>query len=188
MALTDGDRRRRFKVTPDMQRAKRPVSRPIAGPYGHPYHPALVTVPIGAWSASLIFDIGSRLVSKPALLTTGSKWLIVIGIAGAIAASIAGFLDLASLAEGTAVYRTACAHMTINLALIFAYVANFEWRERVPARTAPVSAGMLALSGACVALLAVSGFLGGRLAYRYGVRVADEATQAAGYRVGRHNA
>src|SRR5215813_1489472 len=184
MALTDGDRHRRLKVMPDMERAKRPVSRPIAGPYGHPYHPALVTVPIGAWSASLIFDIASRLVSKPALLTTGSKWLIVIGIAGAIVASIAGFLDLASLPQGTAVYRTACAHMAINLTLIFAYVGDFEWRERVPARMAPVSAGMLALSGACVALLAVSGFLGGRLAYRYGVRVADEASQAAGYRVG----
>lgn len=175
-------------MTPDMQRAKRPVSRLIAGAYGHPYHPALVTVPIGAWSASLIFDVASRLVSRPAFLTTGSRWLIVIGIAGAIVASIAGFIDLASLPAGTAVYRTACAHMAINLALIFAYVVDFEWRERTPARTAPVSAGMLALSGACIALLAVSGFLGGRLAYRYGVRVADEATQAAGFRVGRHNA
>jgi uncharacterized membrane protein len=173
-------------VTPDMQRAKRPVSRVIAGTYGHPYHPALVTVPIGAWSASLIFDVASRLVSKPAFLTTGSRWLIVIGIAGAIVASIAGFIDLASLPEGTAVYRTACAHMAINVGLIFAYVGDFEWRERV--RTGPVSAGMLALSGACIVLLAVSGFLGGRLAYRFGVRVADEATQAAGYHVGRHNA
>jgi uncharacterized membrane protein len=27
----------------------------------------------------------------------------------------------------------------------------------------------------------VSGWLGGKLAYRYGVRVADEATQAQGY-------
>jgi hypothetical protein len=30
-------------------------------------------------------------------------------------------------------------------------------------------------------VLAVSGYLGGKLAYRYGVRVADEATQAEGY-------
>ncbi|WP_159424481.1 hypothetical protein [Streptomyces sp. 3214.6] len=28
---------------------------------------------------------------------------------------------------------------------------------------------------------AFSGFLGGKLAYRYGVRVADESTQAEGY-------
>jgi uncharacterized membrane protein len=32
-----------------------------------------------------------------------------------------------------------------------------------------------------LAALAVSGWLGGKLAYRYGVRVADEATQARGY-------
>ena len=63
--------------------------------------------------------------------------------------------------------------MAINLALIFAYVVDFEWRERAPARTAPVSAGMLALSAACIALLAVSGFLGGRLAYRAIVCVED---------------
>jgi hypothetical protein len=32
-----------------------------------------------------------------------------------------------------------------------------------------------------LAALAVSGFLGGKLTYRYGVRVADEVTQADGY-------
>ncbi|MGW3205659.1 hypothetical protein [Streptomyces sp. NPDC001135] len=32
-----------------------------------------------------------------------------------------------------------------------------------------------------MAALGFSGFLGGKLAYRYGVRVADEATQAEGF-------
>ncbi|MGW0424100.1 hypothetical protein [Streptomyces sp. NPDC003015] len=41
------------------QQAKRPVSAALAGPYGHPFHPILVTVPIGAWVASLVFDIAS---------------------------------------------------------------------------------------------------------------------------------
>ena len=31
-------------------------------------------------------------------------------------------------------------------------------------------------------LLVVSGWFGGKLAYRYGVRVADEGTQAEGFR------
>jgi hypothetical protein len=30
-------------------------------------------------------------------------------------------------------------------------------------------------------VLGVSGYLGGKLTYRYGVRVADEVTQAEGY-------
>jgi uncharacterized membrane protein len=41
---------------------------------------------------------------------------------------------------------------------------------------------MLVLSVLSIATLAVSGYLGGKLAYHYGVRVADEATQAEGYR------
>lgn len=69
---------------PDMRRAKVPVSWPLAGPYGHPYHPALVSVPIGAWIASMAFDVSSHLVSKPAFLAEGSEWLIAIGIIGAI--------------------------------------------------------------------------------------------------------
>jgi len=37
------------------------------------------------------------------------------------------------------------------------------------------------LSAVSLAVLAVSGYLGGKLTYRYGVRVADEVTQADGY-------
>jgi uncharacterized membrane protein len=38
----------------------------LAGPYGHPIHPILVTVPIGAWTASLVFDIASHVTAGPA--------------------------------------------------------------------------------------------------------------------------
>ncbi len=86
----------------------------LAGPYGHPYHPMLVTVPIGAWVASLLFDIASHLVSRPGFLTQGSEWLIAAGVLGAMAAGIAGFLDLAAIPAGTAAFRTACTHMCIS--------------------------------------------------------------------------
>jgi uncharacterized membrane protein len=44
-----------------------------------------------------------------------------------------------------------------------------------------VPAPLIALSGIAVGLVTVSGHLGGRLAYRYGVRVVDESTQQTGY-------
>ena len=34
----------------------------VSGSYGHPVHPLLVTVPIGAFVATLAFDIASRVV------------------------------------------------------------------------------------------------------------------------------
>jgi uncharacterized membrane protein len=46
----------------DLRQAKRPVSALLAGPYGHPLHPVLVNVPIGAWVAASVFDVASHRV------------------------------------------------------------------------------------------------------------------------------
>jgi uncharacterized membrane protein len=166
--------------TERQMQAKQPVSAAMAGPYGHPFHPILVTVPIGSWVASLVFDIASHVVSGPGFLTRGSMWLIAIGVIGALAAATVGFLDLFGIPPATAAFRTALTHMSLNLLVTGAYVGNFFWRHAA-GTTGRVGAGMLALSAVSLALLGVSGFLGGKLAYRYGVRVADERTQAEGY-------
>ncbi|MFG2793817.1 DUF2231 domain-containing protein [Streptomyces sp. NPDC048419] len=161
--------------------AKRPLSASLAGPYGHPFHPILVTVPIGAWVTSLVFDIASRVVHRPGFLTQASEWLIAIGVIGALLAAMVGFLDLFAIPAGTPAFRTALVHMTLNLLVTAAYVVNFLWRHGDYTGGASVGIGRLVLSAISIAVLAVSGFLGGKLAYRYGVRVADENTQAEGY-------
>ncbi|MEU8345441.1 Uncharacterized membrane protein [Actinomadura meyerae] len=163
----------------DPQRqSKRPVSA-LAGSYGHPLHPVLVTVPIGAWAGSLVFDAASHLTGDPDFLARGSLWLIGLGIAGALAAAATGFLDLLAVPPGTRAFRTALVHMSLNLAVTAAYAAGFGWRYGDV--TGSVAPGRIALSAVSLAVLAVSGFLGGRLAYRYGVRVADELTQSEGF-------
>src|SRR5205809_272554 len=108
--------------------AKVPVTV-LAGPYGHPIHPILVTVPIGAWTASLIFDIASRIVSNPGFLTQASEWLIGIGVPGALAAAVFGFLDLLAIPPGTRAFRTGLVHMSLNLSVTVAYAVNFLWRQ-----------------------------------------------------------
>jgi uncharacterized membrane protein len=169
-------------MTNELDQAKRPVSAALAGPYGHPFHPILVTVPIGSWVAALVFDIASRFVTGPGFLAEGSLWLIAIGVVGALAAAMIGFLDLFAIPTGTPAFRTGLWHMGLNLTITVAYVLNFLWRRAGDVQAGPVALGPLVLSTVSLALLAVSGFLGGKLAYHYGVRVADEATQAAGFR------
>ncbi|MDX3249298.1 DUF2231 domain-containing protein [Streptomyces sp. ME18-1-4] len=168
-------------VSESQLQAKRPVSAALAGPYGHPFHPILVTVPIGAWVASLVFDIASHVVHDPAFLTRGSEWLIAIGVIGALLAAVVGFLDLFAIPAGTRAFRTGLVHMMLNLAVTAAYVVNFVWRYGTYADGGSVGVGKLVLSAVSLAALGFSGFLGGKLAYRYGVRVADESTQAEGY-------
>jgi uncharacterized membrane protein len=161
--------------------AKQPVTPVLAGPYGHPFHPILVTVPIGAWVSGLVFDIASHVVDRPGFLTQGAEWLIAIGVIGAVCAALVGFLDLFAIPPGTTAFRTALVHMSLNLTVTAAYIGNFFWRHGSYADGGAVGGGQLALSAVTLAVLGVSGFLGGKLAYHYGVRVADERTQATGY-------
>jgi uncharacterized membrane protein len=129
---------------------------------------------------SLVFDIASHIVDRPGFLTQASEWVIAIGVIGALVAAVFGFLDLLAIPAGTAAMRTALLHMTLNLTVTVAYVVNFLWRHGSYTDGDSVGGGQLALSAVSLAVLGVSGFLGGKLAYRYGVRVADERTQAEG--------
>jgi len=158
--------------------AKHPVSALLTGPYGHPFHPILVTIPIGAWVASFVFDLGSR-AADAAYLVQASSWLIVIGVIGALAAASVGLLDFFAIPSGTPAFRTGLVHLVLNVAVTVAYVGNALWRRGPDGDQ--VAAGPIVLSAVSLAALMVSGYLGGKLAFRYGVRVAEEHDQAEGF-------
>jgi uncharacterized membrane protein len=157
--------------------AKHPIT-PVAGPYGHPFHPALVTVPIGAWICSVIFDVVSKRADDPVVYGRGAYWLIAIGIAGALVASVFGGLDLLSIPRKTKAFRTGLIHAGINDVVLALFIVSFFVRRS--GHFGETSTRLLALSVVALAFLGVSGWLGGKLAYHYGVRVADERTQAEG--------
>ncbi|ORA09986.1 DUF2231 domain-containing protein [Mycobacterium arosiense] len=165
-----------------VEQAKEPVSAVLAGPYGHPFHPILVTVPIGAWVSSLVFDTGSHVVAVPGFLAQGSEWLIGIGVIGALLAATVGLLDLLAIPSGTRAFRVALLHMTLNAGIVIAYAVNFLWRHGSYGQPTAVGLGPLVLSAVSLALLGASGFLGGMLSYRYGVRVARETDQTEAFR------
>lgn len=179
MSTTPG--RPGHSASPDgaLHAAKRPRTL-AAGPYGHPFHPVLVTVPIGAWTAALVFDLVALLGSDESTFAEGAQWLVGIGIVGALAAALVGLMDLATIARGTKAFRTAIAHMALNTLAITLFTVSFLLRWNEDDGRLPTSAFVLSL--VALALLGASGWLGGKLAYTYGVRVADETTQADAFR------
>jgi uncharacterized membrane protein len=178
--MTKQPRWEEYVMANEMERAKQPISV-MAGPYGHPFHPILVTVPIGAWVAGLVFDVASHFSSSPGFLTEGARWLIGIGVIGALGAAVLGLMDLLAIPKGTKAFRTGLIHMGLNLAVTLAYAVNFLWRGSVGSNANAVAAGPLTLSIVSLLALGASGYLGGKLAYHYGVRVASEVVQAEGY-------
>ena len=137
-------------------------------------------MPIGAWIVSLVFDIASRVTDDTAVFAEGSYWLIGLGIIGALVAAIFGLLDLLAIPRGTPAFKTALTHMSINLLVVVIFVVGFALRAADGYET--VGNLPLILSVVAIALLGVSGWLGGKRAYHYGVRVADELTQSEGFR------
>jgi len=154
----------------------------VAGSYGHPVHPILVTVPIGAWVCALVFDLVSLGSDSPRPWATGAMWLILLGVIGAALAAIFGLLDLLNLPHGTTAFNTGRIHAGLNSAALLIFLVCFFWRYRTADSWEAAPLGPLILSILGLAVVGVSGFLGGKLAYRYGVRVADESVQAEGFR------
>ena len=161
-------------------RADKPPRSPIAGAYGHPIHPILVTVPIGAWLASLVFDIASHVVDDGAeTYSDGAELLIAIGVIGAVLAAVWGLIDYLRIERGTQAFKVGTTHMLLNDVVLVLFIVS--WLIRRNADDEATNGGLIVLSIVALALLSVSGWLGGKLAYRYGVRVADEGTQAEGF-------
>lgn len=70
-AVTTGVLARSSQSSEDLRVSRdrhRREGRGATGPYGHPFHPILVTVPIGAWVCSLVLDVASRATDDGAAL------------------------------------------------------------------------------------------------------------------------
>jgi uncharacterized membrane protein len=119
----------------------------------------------------------SRAGDDAATFAEGAYWLVGIGIVGALAAAIFGFLDLLAIPTGTRAFRTALVHMALNLAVVALFAVGFALRRSRLDEPDGTPIGVLALSVVALAVLGVSGWLGGMLTYRYGVRVVDDTTQ-----------
>lgn len=146
----------------------------------HPIHPMLITVPIGLWVMSLVRDLlraGGTSNDSRAIV---ALYTMFGGIAGALVAAIPGFIDMLSLQGG--LKRIALTHIAINLTVVALYAGN------VLLRTRGCDGGRtLLLSVLAIALLLVSGWLGGKMVYVHGVAVEtppEPAPSKAEHRMG----
>jgi uncharacterized membrane protein len=97
---------------------------------------------------------------------------MVGGFIGALCAAVPGLIDLIYYKGGAAqVKKIALTHMTINLIVVALYAINIWLRAGAASLTGPGMSVPLLLSILGVALLCVSGWLGGQMVHVYGVGV-----------------
>ena len=127
---------------------------------GHPIHQVLVVFPLGFLATSFFFDLAWLwLRSDP--LAVAASWLIAAGVVGGAVAAFFGFLDWRAIPPRTRARFIGAWHGGGN-----AIVALFFGASWLLRRESPESPEMLAitLSGAGVALIVLTGWLGGQLA------------------------
>jgi nitrite reductase/ring-hydroxylating ferredoxin subunit/uncharacterized membrane protein len=140
-----------------------PVKDFLAGTWlGHPLHPALTDVPIGAWVAAGFLDVFGGRESRPA-----ARKLIGFGALAALPTALAGAADWIDT-DGEA-KRVGFVHAAGNVAALGLYLMS--WRARRKGHQwRGVALSMLANGGAVG-----TAYLGGHLSFAQGVGV-DETT------------
>ncbi|HTE20710.1 MAG TPA: Rieske 2Fe-2S domain-containing protein [Armatimonadota bacterium] len=123
---------------------------------GHPLHPVITDVPIGAWTAALALDAIDT-IRWTDEMAPGADATIAVGLAGALGAAVTGLNDWRHT-DGNA-RRTGVIHAMFNGSATLLYVASLIARRK-GARAAGKGLSLLGY-----AALMGGAYLGGHLVY-----------------------
>jgi uncharacterized membrane protein len=135
--------------------------------FGHPIHPMLIVFPLGLLATSFLFDVIGLLTSDASLART-AFYMIGVGVIIGLAAGIFGLIDWLAIPGRTRAKGIGLLHGLGNLTVLGFFGAS--WLMRRDAPEAPEAAALI-LSLLGVALVTVTGWLGGELVNRLGVGV-----------------
>jgi uncharacterized membrane protein len=138
---------------------------------GHPLHPILITLPIGFFAATFLFDLVYWWTQNPAF-ATGALWLLGAGLIGAVLAAVTGLIDFLGDGRSRAL-SDAWLHAIGNVILVLVQLFSFYQRYRY-GTSAVVPLG-LSLSVIAVLIMLFTGWKGGEMVFRYRVAVHDDA-------------
>jgi nitrite reductase/ring-hydroxylating ferredoxin subunit/uncharacterized membrane protein len=137
-------------------------------PLGHPLHPILITIPVGAWTVTQICDLIEGITGNEQYQQAADTSL-TIGLVGALASAVSGMTDWKDI-DGEA-RRIGLVHGMLNSVAAGLYAGSLMLRQR----NARGAGRQLALLG--YSLVMLSGYLGGELVYRkhIGVSFANDS-------------
>jgi uncharacterized membrane protein len=142
---------------------------------GHPLHPAVVAIPIGAFTITLVADIVTWATGSPGWIDT-ARYALIIGVAGALWAAVLGFVDFFGVTMSPAGARVARIHMILNLTAVVLFAVSLWMRQTDPDHW---STGACTTSTIAFLVVGVSGWLGGELVFKHKVGVVETADAEA---------
>lgn len=123
---------------------------------GHPLHPVLTDIPIGAWTSALVLDSMEEITGR-AGFGSGADAAVTIGLVGAVASAVTGVTDWQAT-DGRA-RKIGLAHGLLNMTGALLYTCSLAAR-----RKGSRAAGRGLSAVGFVAAIAAA-YLGGKLVY-----------------------
>lgn len=136
---------------------------------GHPLHPVITDVPIGAWTTAAVLD-GLELCGEKKY-SPGADAAIAVGLAGAVGAAVTGLTDWTGTTKERR--KIGLMHGLLNVGATALYLTSFLLRSRKGSRGTAIG---LSMAGYGVA--AAAAYLGGHLVYSEQTGVDHTATSA----------
>jgi uncharacterized membrane protein len=151
----------------------------IRGLPGHPLHPALTDVAIGAYTTSAALGfLGWLGVAEDRLAT--AWWLaLVVGLIVTVPTALSGLADWLTITRGTELWRTATAHLLamVTATVLFLLAAIFGHGGY---DDGDVTGGSLFLTLLGYGTMAAGGYLGGAIVFVHGMRVLNLVDEPMG--------
>jgi uncharacterized membrane protein len=133
----------------------------------------MITVPIGAFVMSLIADV-VYLNTRQVFWYDMAWWTMAIGVISALAAAVPGLIDYGAVArKHPHARKTGMIHGVMNVAIVVVYGLNLYLRHH-HAAVVDNTGMVVGLSVVSFLALGVSGWLGGHMAYKDRIGVAEE--------------
>jgi uncharacterized membrane protein len=139
---------------------------------GHPMHPMLIVLPLGLFTAAVVFDALYLGQGNPAFATV-AYWNIAAGIIGGLLAAVFGLVDWWAIPQGTRAKQIGLFHGGSNVVVVVLFA--LVWWMRSSTADATPTTNVFMIEVVALALGCVAGWLGGELVDRLGVGVDDSA-------------
>lgn len=134
---------------------------------GHPLHPVITDVPIGAWSVAAVLDCCELAGEKD--YKKGADAAVAIGLVGAVGSAVTGLTDWTGTTKKKR--KVGLMHAILNIGATALYTTSLIMRKNKESRGTAIALSMVGYG-----LTSVSAYLGGHLVYGEQIGVDHTAT------------
>jgi nitrite reductase/ring-hydroxylating ferredoxin subunit/uncharacterized membrane protein len=136
---------------------------------GHPLHPVITDVPVGAYTATAVLD--SLELAGHDKYSAGADVTLAVGLAGALGSAVTGLTDWSGTTGRSR--KVGLVHGMLNLGATALYATSFFMRKNKGSRGTAITLAMVGYG-----ISAVAAYLGGHLVFGEQIGVDHTATAA----------